>query len=290
MSEKMQSNSYRKQGSQSKQSRPNVELRRGSVAGVALLAMILPLLVASCTRHVAVPLLRPPVQGSKVLPPRAKVPPTQRPYQIDGHTYYPLPSAYGYRGIGIASWYGPDFHGRKTSCGEVYDMYGETAAHKTLPMHTHVLVRNLENGRETVVRINDRGPFVKGRIIDLSLAAARKLDMDRKGTARVELVALGEAVPYRSDGKVEERFLPYADPNRGEFYVQVGAFTVLQNAVRLKDRLLAMERKTVIQKFNGGRTTFYRVQVRAGQKLETANRLEKEMEAAGFPGAFVIAR
>jgi len=252
--------------------------------------MVLSLLVVSCTRHVALPVLRPPVLGPKALPPQAKVPATQRPYQIDGHTYYPLPSAYGYRVVGIASWYGSDFHGRKTSCGEVYDMYGETAAHKTLPMHTHVLVRNLENGRETVVRINDRGPFVKGRIIDLSLAAARKLDMTRNGTARVEVVALGEAVPYRSDGKVEERFLPYDDPNRGEFFVQIGAFTVLQNAVKLKDRLLAMDRKTVIQKYHDGSTTFYRVQVRAGQRLEVADRLEKEMEAAGFPGAFVIAR
>ena len=265
--------------------------RRLGFGGIIPLVIVLPLLILSCTRQtVSVPVLRPPLETPKRLPPQAKVPATQRPYRVRGHTYYPLPSSYGYRAVGIASWYGRDFHGRKTSCGERYDMYAETAAHKTLPMHTYVLVRNLENGRETVVRINDRGPFVKGRIIDLSLTAAKKLDITRRGTARVELVALGEAVTYRSAGNVYERFLPYENPNRGEFYVQVGAFTVQQNAVRLKDRLLSMERKSVIQVYKDGGTTFYRVQVRAGRTLEVASKLEKAMEDAGFPGAFVIAR
>ncbi|MEJ2689167.1 MAG: septal ring lytic transglycosylase RlpA family protein, partial [Deltaproteobacteria bacterium] len=219
-----------------------------------------------------------------------RIPPTQRPYRVDGHIYYPLPSAYGYREFGVASWYGRDFHGRKTSNGETYNMYAETAAHKTLPMGTHVLVRNLDNGRETIVRINDRGPFVRGRIIDLSLTAARKLGIDQCGTARVEVVALGEAATYRSDGRTYKRFLPYADPNRGEFFVQVGSFTNRENAYRLKGRLLAMDRKTVIQSFKANGSTYYRVQVRAGQTLNGARKVERRMEEMGFPEAFVVAR
>jgi len=115
----------------------------------------------------------PRYQYSRGITPDARsIPPTQRPYEIFGEVYYPLPSADGFAEEGIASWYGPDFHGNCTSCGEIYDMYEFTAAHKLLPMHTYVRVLNLENNRETVVRINDRGPFVKGRVIDLSLAAA----------------------------------------------------------------------------------------------------------------------
>ena len=98
----------------------------------------------------------------------------------------------GYREQGIASWYGEPFHGRRTSNGEVYNMYGPTAAHKTLPMHTILLVRNLDNGRSTVVRINDRGPFVRERVIDLSYTKAQELGVLARGTARVEIVALEE--------------------------------------------------------------------------------------------------
>jgi len=249
------------------------------------------LLLSSCSApSVHVPVLVSPGEEPKSVPPQSKVPATQRPYHIDGHTYYPLPTAYGYRATGVASWYGGEFHGRRTSNGEIYDMHAETAAHKTLPMNTFVLVRNLENGREIVVRINDRGPFAKGRIIDLSFTAAKKLDMVGCGTARVEVVALAEAVAYQRAGQKYERFLPFEDPNRGEFFVQVGAFSDRQNAVRLKERLLAMERKCVIQVYRDGFATFYRVQVRAGQDLTFAGRVEKVMEEMGFPGAFVVAR
>ena len=117
---------------------------------------------------------------------------TQRPYVIKGITYIPIPSASGYRESGIASWYGEPFHGRRTSNGEIYDMYGDTAAHKTLPMDTMLLVKNLDNGRSTVVRVNDRGPFVRERIIDLSFTKAKELGVVGKGTARVEIVALEE--------------------------------------------------------------------------------------------------
>ncbi len=258
-------------------------------SSLLLILTVLPL-VSCSPRVVHVPVLRPQGQEPKSLPQKDRIPPTQRPYEIDGHAYYPLPNAYGYREIGVASWYGRDFHGRKTSNGETYDMYAETAAHKTLPMGTHVLVRNLENHRQTIVRINDRGPFVRGRIIDLSLTAAKKLGIDQCGTARVEVVALGEAATYRSDGRTYQRFLPYADPNRGEFFVQVGSFTNKRNALRLRDRLLAMNRKTAVQVYNAERATYYRVQVRAGQTLGAARQVEKVMEEMGFPEAFVVAR
>lgn len=119
-----------------------------------------------------------------------KVPPTQRPYVIEGQKYYPIPSAEGYEEIGLASWYGDPFHGRKTANGETYDMYGETAAHKTLPMGTVLLVKNLVNGKTATVRINDRGPFVDGRIIDLSYTTAKQLGIYRRGTEKVQIVAL----------------------------------------------------------------------------------------------------
>ncbi|WP_141046944.1 septal ring lytic transglycosylase RlpA family protein [Aliarcobacter cryaerophilus] len=116
---------------------------------------------------------------------------TMRPYNVFGIRYYPFVANVGDQFVGIASWYGPDFHAKKTSNGEIYNMYAMTAAHKTLPMNTVVRVDNLDNGRSTIVRINDRGPFVAGRIIDLSNKAAHEIDMVRKGTARVKVTVLG---------------------------------------------------------------------------------------------------
>lgn len=112
------------------------------------------------------------------------------PYTVLGKTYLVLPSSLGYRERGIASWYGNKFHGRKTSNGEIYSMYEMTAAHKSLPIPSYVKVTNLDNGRTVVVRVNDRGPFHGSRIIDLSYAAAKKLDYSNKGTANVEVVAI----------------------------------------------------------------------------------------------------
>ena len=116
---------------------------------------------------------------------------TMRPYNVFGIRYYPFVANVGDQFDGIASWYGPDFHAKKTSNGEIYNMYAMTAAHKTLPMNTVVRVDNLDNGRSTMVRLNDRGPFVAGRIIDLSNKAAHEIDMVRKGTARVKVTVLG---------------------------------------------------------------------------------------------------
>ena len=111
-------------------------------------------------------------------------------YVIDGVTYRVKDTSAGYREEGIASWYGGYFHGRRTSSGDVYDMYQMTAAHKSLPLPTYVRVTNLVNGRSVVLRVNDRGPFVADRIIDVSFAAATKLGMAETGTAPVEVVSL----------------------------------------------------------------------------------------------------
>ncbi|MDD9962650.1 MAG: septal ring lytic transglycosylase RlpA family protein [Gammaproteobacteria bacterium] len=111
-------------------------------------------------------------------------------YEVEGTTYYPVKSAAGYRAEGIASWYGTKFHGRRTSSGETYDMFKLTAAHRTLPIPTYVRVTNLENGRRTLVRVNDRGPFHDDRMLDLSYAAAVKLGFSRQGTARVRVEAV----------------------------------------------------------------------------------------------------
>ena len=221
---------------------------------------------------------------------RTRIPPTQRPYTIYGKTYYPIPSAYGYVETGIASWYGPQFHGKKTSCGETYDMHGLTAAHKILPMNTHVAVKNLKNGKEIVLRVNDRGPFVKDRIIDLSLSAAKALGVDGPGTAKVMVTALGEAERTITDGRSQERFVPYRSLTEGEFYVQIGAFANKENAERLKEALLGQGNKAISQVYDqddGSR--YYRVQVWAGRTLDKARAAELSWEDR-YPDAFVIAR
>ena len=125
--------------------------------------------------------------------------PGSRPYTVRGKTYYPLKSATGFVEQGTASWYGPGFHGRLTANGERFDMNELTAAHKTLPFGTRVLVHNQRTGKEVVVRINDRGPFIKGRMIDLSKAAAKALGFKSRGH---DAVVLREVLPARADGEL----------------------------------------------------------------------------------------
>lgn len=210
-------------------------------------------------------------------------PATQAPYVINKKRYFPIPNAHGYNEKGYASWYGKKFHGRRTSNGEIYDMYKMTAAHKTLPMNTMLLVKNTENGRQTVVRINDRGPFVRGRIIDLSYKAAKTLGVVRNGTARVHITALAE----KNKGSHE---LIYRDLTIGEFYVQIGAFAEKINAIKLQKRFTEAGHTTVIQKYFGPDKILYRVQVYAGKNIHHAERAEKALLEHGYVGAFIIAR
>jgi len=150
---------------------------------------------------------------------------TMRPYVVFGKKYYPTVAHVNDQFTGIASWYGPKFHAKKTSNGETYNMYAQTAAHKTLPMNTMVRVENLENGLETIVRINDRGPFVGSRIIDLSNKAAHDIQMVKKGTAKVKLTVLG------FNGKIARTYEEKQQTATvGNYYVQVGAFSRIQGA------------------------------------------------------------
>lgn len=157
-------------------------------------------------------------------------------YVVNGKRYRVLKSSKGYTELGIASWYGRKFHGRRTSSGEPYNMYAMTAAHKTLPLPTYVAVTNLDNGKKVIVRVNDRGPFHVNRIIDLSYAAAYKLGMLKEGTALVRIRAIDPGNYQRNIR------LAKSDKNKDikGFYLQVGAFSRYDNALRLKNRLAGL--------------------------------------------------
>jgi rare lipoprotein A len=160
-----------------------------------------------------------------------RVHPTMRPYKVFGRWYYPTVVNVGETFDGVASWYGPNFNGKKTSNGETYDMYKMTAAHKTLPMNTIVRVYNKSNGKTVVVRISDRGPFVKERIIDLSKSAAYAIDMHTKGTAPVKITILGfeqDKKAVRASKKIKEEVL-------GNFFIQIGSFRSLEGARMFKN-------------------------------------------------------
>jgi peptidoglycan lytic transglycosylase len=152
-------------------------------------------------------------------------------YDVDGHRYYVRATARGYVARGVASWYGPKFFGLRTATGARYDMFAMTAAHKTLPLPCYVRVTNLQNGRSVVVRVNDRGPFVANRLIDLSYAAAAKLGMLRRGTAFVEVRAITPDNPSASE------LTRASESPSGRLYVQVGAFEDQANAWRMYQRL-----------------------------------------------------
>jgi rare lipoprotein A len=214
--------------------------------------------------------------------------PTQRPYSVNDQVYRPLSDADGYREEGLASWYGKDFHGRKTSNGETYDMYAMTAAHKILPMNVFVKVTNLNNGQSAVVRVNDRGPFVKSRIIDLSYSAAKQLGVVGPGTAPVRIEALG----YRESTKpgTSPSYRPPDNYAPGPFMVQVGAFTVKENAYRLADKLKQQYgASTVAEGWVDGRK-FYRVRAGLYDNMALAKDGLLRMEANGFPNSFIVAR
>ncbi len=155
-----------------------------------------------------------------------------RSYEVLGRRYHVMDSAEGYVEQGVASWYGEKFHGRHTSSRELYDMYAMTAAHKSLPLPTYVQVTNLENGRQVVVKVNDRGPFHANRIIDLSYAAAARLGILRRGTGLVEVRALTASGPPPAPPPLRQ-----AGTDGLALYLQVGAFAERDNAARLKSRL-----------------------------------------------------
>ena len=241
-------------------------------------------------------------------------------YDVLGRRYYVLPTSDGYRARGVASWYGRDFHGLATSSGETYNMNAMTAAHTTLPIPTWVEVTNLENGRRVVVKVNDRGPFVDNRLIDLSYAAALQLDIVRNGTARVEVRALssapGETSPVITASTVAApvstapAVAPVPDPGVGvarialissadaatppaaggaatsqaaPLFAQVGAFGDRANASRLVERLRAngLVNAFVVSEADG-RRTLHRVRLGPLRDDQEFDQIRARLRSLGF--------
>jgi len=213
-----------------------------------------------------------------------------KPYSINGIPYYPLSREQGFVQEGMASWYGNEFHGRKTACGEIYNMHEKTAAHNTLPFGTYVKVENLSAQREVIVRINDRGPFVKGRIIDLSFAAAKEIGLINPGVTRVRLVAMAKKVGTVKVGDKTKPLVEARNFGRGKFTVQVGAFQNKDNAMRLAERLKVIFDHVAITTYvlvDG--TVLYRVRVSLSEDLNETDQVVKRLEYMGFSEAFIVA-
>nr|WP_295053655.1 septal ring lytic transglycosylase RlpA family protein [Sulfuricurvum sp.] len=211
---------------------------------------------------------------------------TMRPYTVMGKEYYPTVVRVGDTFSGRASWYGPDFHGKSTSSGEAYDMYAMTAAHKTLPMNTVVRVTNTENNAQTIVRINDRGPFVESRIIDLSYSAANQIGVAKKGTALVTLEVLGfEPTSSRSIDMVKLAKGP-KESLLTNFFVQIGSFERFEGAKITKDKYASFRGYSAIIKdteYNNKR--LFRVWL-GGFKSEAEAR--DFISRGYFEGSFII--
>ncbi len=197
-----------------------------------------------------------------------------KPYTISGKTYYPLKSSNGFSETGNASWYGTVFHGRSTASGEKYNQDKMTAAHKTLPFGTVVRVTNLGNKKSVVVRINDRGPFVRGRVIDVSRAAARQLDMIGTGTARVRI----ETVAGQGADTVPASIVSGA----GDVYIQIGSFGNSENAQNLLNQVKERGYNARVRKLDSG---LHAVHVGPWANRDAAQSSMDKLRAE-YPGAF----
>ncbi len=184
----------------------------------------------------------------------------------------PIQPVVGSRQIGIASWYGKPFHGRPTASGAIYNMYDLTAAHRTLPLGTQVMVTNLENNRSVKVTINDRGPFVKNRIIDLSYAAAKSIGMVGPGTAKVMVEVLN---PTHQKGKI-------TSIHSGYYTLQVASFSNKEYAQRLAARLAALAENVYIMVYKTRDMTYYRVRVGIFKSRESAAKEAKKLARDGY--------
>ncbi len=190
---------------------------------------------------------------------------------------------------GLASWYGPEFNGKPTACGEPYNMWADTAAHKILPLGACVKVTNLENGSSTILRINDRGPFVAGRIIDLSVKGARDLGSYTKGLARVRVEAVQCAAPLVVGNVTYWKADPVPSFRYGRFAVQIGAFRDPANAYRLRDKMSKEVREVRVTDRPIRDGLWYRVQAGSYTDLVVASEEMNRLRSNGFPDAFVIA-
>ena len=215
---------------------------------------------------------------------------TMRSYKVLGKRYHPTYVEVGQVMKGVSSWYGPNFHGKYTSNGEVYNMHARTAAHKTWPMDTMVKVSNLQNGKSTIVRINDRGPFVRGRIIDCSFTAGKEIGLDRMGIAKVSIEVLGFAGKIQV-GKNIKQVNEKSTPMRvklSNFGVQVGAFRRKEGAVITKEHYAGLyDRYTPIVKHfhDEGGTPLYRVWLMGFGSEQEARDFKESHDLAG---AFIV--
>lgn len=243
---------------------------------IALLSALFALILTGCSFGTAQP--RSPSGGASKIGKNS--PATMRPYKINGKTYYPEQVSVGDIQIGIASWYGPNFHGKYTSNGEIYDMNGMTAAHKTYPMNTMVKVTNRDTGATATVRINDRGPFVDGRVIDLSKTAANLVGVFAKGTAPVKLEVVGFY------GHTIAKGSPKATIIGGNFMVQIGAFRNRSGAqIYERDYRNASGYTALVKEFVFEGAPIYRVFL-SGFKSEDEAR--DFAHSGKFGGAFIV--
>ena len=215
---------------------------------------------------------------------------TMRSYKVNGKRYYPTYVEVGQRMRGIASWYGLDFHGKYTSSGERYNMYARTAAHKTWPMGTMVKVKNLKNGKSTIVRINDRGPFIRGRIIDCSYMAAKEIGITKMGIAKVDIQVVGFAGKIQSAATIAKRKREHAQARirLSDFGVQVGAFRRHEGARIYQRKYAGLDTryKPIVKRFNDvGGAPLYRVWL-MGFASEEEARDFKMMH--GLADAFIV--
>lgn len=216
-------------------------------------------------------------------------------YEVFGTRYHVLDDHKGFSERGIASWYGTKFHGRLTSSGEPYDMFAMTAAHKHLPLPTYAEVINLENGRRIIVKINDRGPFAKNRIIDLSYVAAKKLGITARGTGLVEIRALDPgtrnqpvvATNQAAEEAQQEATRPAATANA--IYLQVGAFQSQLNAERLRQRIAQISlRQVVVQPVQVAQKPIYRVRIGPLAGIGEVDQISSVLEQHGVAAPSVI--
>ena len=206
------------------------------------------------------------------------------PYRVAGVEYKVLESAHGYRERGVASWYGRKFHGQPTATGEVFDLYAPTAAHRSLPLPTYVRVTNLENHRSMIVKVNDRGPFHSGRLIDLSYGAAQKLGFSEQRTAPVEVVAL--SVAGASDLREED----LQDWRQDYRFLQLASFRKQEAAMTLQKQLRSSHgaEVKVVPKNLGGKT-FYQLKLGPISNRRALLALRELMVAEGFVDASLVA-
>jgi rare lipoprotein A len=218
---------------------------------------------------------------------------SSRPYSVFGVGYRPLASASGYRERGVASWYGKKFHGQHTSNGETYDMYAMTAAHKTLPLPSYARVTNLNNGKSVIVRVNDRGPFLDNRLIDLSYAAAYRLGILGTGTGIVEVEGLSGDEPATTVAAAPPaRLSPIATAEAAtapRLYLQAGAFGNRDNADNLRNRLVEAKIVPVhVEPAQVGGQALFRVRIGPLDSVEASDRMAEQVRNQGFPTPIVV--